>query len=92
MSADFELPPGDPLPIGGTPLQCKLAAAAIDLFYAQGVQALAALGPASKVDCALSHYVATNAYRVARPADLISALTTVFPNAAAVLARFGVQP
>jgi TetR/AcrR family transcriptional regulator, cholesterol catabolism regulator len=38
MSADFELPPGDPLPIGGTPLQCKFAAAAIDLFYARGVQ------------------------------------------------------
>jgi len=37
MSADFELPPGDRLPIGGTPLQCKLAAAAIDLFHAQGV-------------------------------------------------------
>lgn len=37
MSADFELPPGDRLPIGGTLLQCKLAAAAIDLFHAQGV-------------------------------------------------------
>jgi AcrR family transcriptional regulator len=38
MSADFELPPDDRLPIGGTALQCRLAAAAIDLFYAQGVQ------------------------------------------------------
>ena len=38
MSADFELPPDARLPIGGTALQCKLAAAAIDLFYAQGVQ------------------------------------------------------
>ncbi len=37
MIADFELPPGDRLPIGGTPIQCKLAAAAIDLFHAQGV-------------------------------------------------------
>jgi AcrR family transcriptional regulator len=38
MSADFEPPPDDRLPIGGTALQCRLAAAAIDLFYAQGVQ------------------------------------------------------
>src|SRR5215469_14306520 len=38
MSPAFELPPGDRLPIGGTPLQCMLAAAAIDLFYARGVQ------------------------------------------------------
>jgi hypothetical protein len=60
--------------------------------YVQGVQALAALGPPAQVDCALRHYVATNAYRVARPADLLSALGTVFPNAAAVLARFGVTP
>jgi hypothetical protein len=60
--------------------------------YVQGVQALGALGPPAEVDCALRHYVAANAYRVARPADLISALTTVFPNAPAVLARYGVQP
>src|ERR1700752_1026002 len=38
MSADFEPPPDDRLPIGGTAIQCRLAAAAIDLFYAQGVQ------------------------------------------------------
>jgi len=38
MSAESELPPGDRLPIGGTALQCRLAAAAIDLFYANGVQ------------------------------------------------------
>jgi AcrR family transcriptional regulator len=38
MSADFELPPDDRLPIGGTALQCRLASAAIDLFYAHGVQ------------------------------------------------------
>jgi AcrR family transcriptional regulator len=37
MSADFELPPDDRLPIDGTALQCRLASAAIDLFYAQGV-------------------------------------------------------
>ena len=37
MSPDFG-PPDDRLPIGGTVLQCRLASAAIDLFYAQGVQ------------------------------------------------------
>lgn len=39
MSADRELPPiGSELPIGGTALQRKLAAATIDLFSSQGVQ------------------------------------------------------
>jgi TetR/AcrR family transcriptional regulator, cholesterol catabolism regulator len=38
-STDIEPPPDDRLPIGGTALQCKLASAAIDLFYAYGVQA-----------------------------------------------------
>jgi AcrR family transcriptional regulator len=38
MSADFEPPPDDRLPIDGTALQCKLASAAIDLFYARGAQ------------------------------------------------------
>jgi hypothetical protein len=58
--------------------------------YVQGTQALAALGPPATVDCALAVYVAANAYRVARPADLLRALTSVFPNAPAVFARFGV--
>ena len=57
--------------------------------YVQGVQALAALGPPALVDCTLAAYVNAHAYRVARPADLISALRAVFPNAPAVLARFG---
>ena len=39
MSAAFETPPDDRLPIGGTALQCRLAAAAIDLFYTHGAQA-----------------------------------------------------
>lgn len=60
--------------------------------YVQGTQALAALGPPDLVDCALHHYVARNAYRVARPADLLAALRVVFPDAAATLARFGVRP
>ncbi len=60
--------------------------------YVQGAQALAALGPPDLVDCALHHYVARNAYRVARPADLVAALRTVFPDAQATLARFGARP
>ena len=39
MTDDFELPPADPLPIGGTALQCWLGEAAIDLFYAHGAVA-----------------------------------------------------
>lgn len=60
--------------------------------YVQGTQALAALGPPDQVDCALHHYVLRNAYRVARPADLVAALGLVFPDAAVTLARFGVRP
>ena len=59
--------------------------------YVQGAQALAALGDADLVDCALRHYVAANAFRVARPADLVASLEKVFPDASAVLARFGVH-
>jgi len=39
MTADSAALPGDRLPIGGSPLQCKLAEAAIDLFYARGALA-----------------------------------------------------
>jgi TetR/AcrR family transcriptional regulator, cholesterol catabolism regulator len=39
MTADNGALPEDRLPIGGSPLQCKLADAAIDLFYAQGALA-----------------------------------------------------
>ncbi|MEY2474902.1 MAG: hypothetical protein QOG87_217 [Actinomycetota bacterium] len=60
--------------------------------YVQGAQALMALGPLDKVDCAMRHVVARNAYRVARPADVIAALSVVFPDAAAVFARYGVRP
>jgi hypothetical protein len=59
--------------------------------YTQGVQALAALGPPDLVDCALRTYVAVFAYRIARPADLVSALRATFPNAVSVLARYGVS-
>lgn len=59
--------------------------------YVQGTHALAALGAPELVDCALAHYVARNAYRVARPSDLVAVLAVVFPHAADTLARFGVR-
>jgi len=39
MTADNEPLPSGRLPIGGSPLQCKLADAAIELFYAHGALA-----------------------------------------------------
>ena len=59
--------------------------------YIQGAQALAALGDPALVDCALRVFVAQNAYRIARQADLVKAAGTVFPNAAATLAAYGVK-
>ncbi|HEX2700433.1 MAG TPA: M1 family aminopeptidase [Acidimicrobiales bacterium] len=60
--------------------------------YIQGAQAVAALGDADLVDCALRVYVARHAYRVARPTDLVESAASVFPDAAAILARYGVHP
>jgi hypothetical protein len=60
--------------------------------YTQGAKALASLGNLDLVDCALRIYVARNAYRVARPGDLISSLATVFPQAPQALAAFGAHP
>jgi hypothetical protein len=59
--------------------------------YVQGAQALAALGPPDLVDCALRVYVARNAHRIARTADLLAAVDAVFPEGRAVLARFGIR-
>jgi hypothetical protein len=59
--------------------------------YVQGAQAVGALGPADLVDCALRVYVAVNAYRIARPADLVAAAGAVFPNAPATMASFGIR-
>lgn len=59
--------------------------------YVQGAQAVAALGTTELVDCALRVYVARNAYRVARPKDLVDAADDVFPSAAEVLGRYGVR-
>jgi TetR/AcrR family transcriptional regulator, cholesterol catabolism regulator len=39
MTDDFEIPPADPLPIGGSAIQCRLGEAAIELFYARGALA-----------------------------------------------------
>ena len=57
--------------------------------YAQGVQTLASLGPPALVDCALRRYVATNAYEVARPADLRRAFAGILPRSVARLRRAG---
>ena len=59
--------------------------------YAGGVMALRSLGPASRVDCALRLYVARNAYRIAKPGDLLDALNAVFPGAEPKLRRFGIR-
>ena len=59
--------------------------------YVQGAQAIGALGPPDQVDCALRHYVARAAYRVADPDDLIDAFALVFPDAEATLARYGIH-
>ncbi len=60
--------------------------------YVQGAVAIASLGPQDQVDCALRRYVAANAYRIARVADLIASFTTVFPDTAGQLAPFGIYP
>lgn len=60
--------------------------------YTQGAQALAALGSPDLVDCALRIHAAVNAYRIARPADVIRALAAVFPNPAPTLAGYGIKP
>jgi hypothetical protein len=60
--------------------------------YIQGAKAMASLGDLNLVDCALRVYAARNAYRIARPADLITAVSTVFPQAPQTLATFGAHP
>lgn len=60
--------------------------------YVQPALALHELGDPELVDCALAHYVADQAYRVATPAALFQALGAVFPDAEEVLAPFGLTP
>jgi Peptidase family M1 domain len=50
-------------------------------LYVQTAQALASLGPAAKVSCALRSFVTRNAYRTAVPEDLLRALKPFFPSA-----------
>jgi hypothetical protein len=60
--------------------------------YVQGAQAVAALGSPDLVDCALRQLVARQAYRVTGNGEVIAALTTVVPDAAAILGRYGIHP
>ncbi len=58
--------------------------------YVQTAAALAALGPDEQVDCALAHYVARNAHRIATPRDLRDSLAPFFPDVEAQLAPYGI--
>ena len=78
---------GEPMTYWATALNAYYAG-----VYVQGVQALAALGPADLVDCALRTYAAVFAHRIATPADLVAALRSSFPEAETVLARYGISP
>jgi hypothetical protein len=59
--------------------------------YAEGAKALLALGGPEVADCVLRVYVRRQAYRIASPADLVAAATSVVPRAPGLLARFGVR-
>ncbi|HUP85944.1 MAG TPA: hypothetical protein VM143_09790 [Acidimicrobiales bacterium] len=59
--------------------------------YVQGAQAVGALGSPELVDCALRQLVARQAYRVSGNGEVIAALSVVSPDAAAVLARYGIH-
>ena len=59
--------------------------------YVQGAQAVGALGSPDLVDCALRQLVARQAYRVTGNGEVVAALSVVSPDAAAVLARFGIR-
>jgi hypothetical protein len=59
--------------------------------YAQGAKALLALGGPGVADCVLRVYLAREGYRIARPADLVAAATTVVPKAPAIFAGFGIR-
>jgi hypothetical protein len=50
-------------------------------LYVQTVQALASLGAAERVDCALRRFVVRNAYRTAVPRDLLGAIQAFSPDA-----------
>lgn len=60
-------------------------------IYAQGVRLLSSLGPPASVDCGLKLYASRNAYSIARPRDLVSALEQVLPGAAAKFRAYGIR-
>jgi hypothetical protein len=57
--------------------------------YLQTYRALLSLGPRPQVDCALRLYAVHNAYRLARPCDLLDALQTFFADAQQKLEAYG---
>ena len=59
--------------------------------YGGGVVALASLGSAARVNCALRHYAIHNAYRIAQPRDLLDQLDRFIPRAERRLRRFGIH-
>jgi hypothetical protein len=59
--------------------------------YIQGAVALGEAGPPPAVDCALRHYVAAYAHRIARPADLLTILDRLLPGASGRMAPFGLH-
>jgi hypothetical protein len=61
-------------------------------IYLQAVHAFDALGPSARVDCALTRYVAANAYGIAHPVDLLDALAAEIPGARSTLRTFGIRP
>jgi hypothetical protein len=59
--------------------------------YGGGVVALASLGSAPRVNCALRQYAVHNAYRIAQPRDLLDQLDRFIPRAERRLRRFGIH-
>jgi hypothetical protein len=57
--------------------------------YLQTYRALLSLGPRSQVNCALRLYVLHEAYRIAKPRDLLDALLPFFPDAQQKLEAHG---
>lgn len=59
--------------------------------YVQSAVALSDLGDAALVDCALAHYVASNAHQIAGPRDVFRSLQAAFPDPAAALEPYGLR-
>lgn len=60
--------------------------------YVQPAAALHALGDAALVDCALAHYVATNAWSIAQPEDLWRSFDATFTDWRSALVPAGLAP